>query len=57
MIEKLDRADKILVALGHFDSRSAAQAAIAAGKVRVRGRILTKASEKISSNAAIEAEP
>ncbi len=57
MIEKLDRADKILVALGHFDSRSAAQAAIAAGKVRVRGRVLTKPSEKISSNAAIEAEP
>ncbi len=56
MIEKLDRADKILVALGHFESRSAAQAAIAAGKVRVRGRVLTKASEKISSSAAIEAE-
>lgn len=56
MIEKLDRADKILVALGHFDSRSSAQAAIAAGKVRVRGRVLTKASEKISADAAIEAE-
>lgn len=57
MIEKLDRADKILVALGHFDSRSAAQAAILAGKVRVRGRVLSKASEKISPEAAIEAEP
>ena len=56
MIEKLDRADKILVALGHFDSRSAAQAAIAAGKVCVHGRVLTKASEKISSQALIEAE-
>ncbi|MEL6664622.1 MAG: TlyA family RNA methyltransferase [Pseudomonadota bacterium] len=56
MIEKLDRADKILVALGHFDSRSAAQAAIAAGKVRVRGRVLTKPSEKILPSAAIEAE-
>lgn len=56
MIDKLDRADKILVSLGHFDSRSAAQAAIAAGKVRVRGRVLTKASEKISSTAAIVAE-
>ncbi|MEM7458387.1 MAG: S4 domain-containing protein, partial [Pseudomonadota bacterium] len=48
MIEKLDRADKILVALGHFDSRSAAQAAIAAGKVKVAGRVLAKPSEKIS---------
>lgn len=54
--EKLDRADKVLVALGHFESRSAAQAAIAAGKVRVRGRVLAKPSEKISADAAIEAE-
>ena len=57
MIEKLDRADKILVALGHFDSRSAAQAAIAAGTVRVSGRVLSKPSEKISSTARIEAKP
>jgi len=54
--EKLDRADKILVALGHFESRAAAQAAIAAGKVIVSGRTLTKPSEKISSSAKIEAE-
>lgn len=57
MIEKLDRADKILVALGHFESRSAAQAAIAAGTVRVSGRVLSKPSEKISSTARIEAKP
>ncbi|MEL7110543.1 MAG: TlyA family RNA methyltransferase [Pseudomonadota bacterium] len=56
MIEKLDRADKILVALGHFESRAAAQAAIAAGKVTVSGRVLKKASEKISQDAKIEAE-
>ena len=55
--EKLDRADKVLVALGHFESRSAAQAAIAAGKVKVRGRVLLKPSEKIAASAAIEAEP
>lgn len=55
-MEKLDRADKILVALGHFDSRSAAQAAIAAGKVKVAGRVLVKPSEKISASARIEAE-
>ena len=57
MIEKLDRADKMLVALGHFDSRSAAQAAIAAGKVTVSGRVLSKPSEKISASARIQAEP
>ncbi|MFN3214333.1 MAG: TlyA family RNA methyltransferase [Henriciella sp.] len=56
MIEKLDRADKILVALGHFQSRAAAQSAIAAGKVKIGGRVLLKPSEKISANAKIEAE-
>ncbi|MEO1661631.1 MAG: TlyA family RNA methyltransferase [Pseudomonadota bacterium] len=57
MIEKLDRADKILVALGHFDSRAAAQAAIAAGNVKVSGRPISKPSEKISRSAKIEATP
>lgn len=57
MTEKIDRADKILVALGHFESRAAAQAAIAAGKVTVSGRTLSKSSEKISSRARIEAAP
>lgn len=53
---KLDRADKILVALGHFESRSAAQAAIAAGMVMVNGRVLKKPSEKITPDQRIEAE-
>lgn len=57
MAEKLDRADKVLVALGHFNSRAAAQAAIAAGKVRVAGRIIGKPSEKISPDARIDAQP
>lgn len=57
MNETSDRADKVLVAQGHFDSRSAAQAAIAAGTVRVGGRQLTKPSEKITHNARIEAAP
>lgn len=57
MSDKRDRADKILVALGHFDSRAAAQAAIAAGNVTVAGRVLTKSSEKISPTARIEAAP
>ena len=56
MSQKLDRADKILVALGHFDSRAGAQAAIAAGKVTVAGRVIAKPSEKISADARIEAE-
>lgn len=57
MIEKLDRADKILVTLGHFESRASAQAAIAAGNVKVSGKQLKKPSAKISSNAKIEASP
>ncbi len=57
MSEKLDRADKVLVALGHFDSRAAAQAAIAAGLVSANGRLVTKPAEKISPTARIEAEP
>lgn len=57
MTETLDRADKVLVALGHFDSRAAAQAAIAAGKVLVAGRVLKKSSEKIAASARITAEP
>ena len=56
MSNNLDRADKVLVALGHFDSRAAAQAAIAAGKVSVAGRVVVKPSEKISPDARIEAE-
>ena len=57
MSQKLDRADKVLIALGHFDSRTAAQSAIAAGKVTVSGKVLKKASEKISLDARITAEP
>jgi 23S rRNA (cytidine1920-2'-O)/16S rRNA (cytidine1409-2'-O)-methyltransferase len=53
----LDRADRILIARGLFDSRTSAQAAIAAGKVKVAGRVLTKPSEKIALDAKIEAEP
>ena len=56
MTQKLDRADKVLVALGHFDSRAGAQAAIAAGKVTVAGRVLSRPSEKISPAARITAE-
>jgi len=57
MSQKLDRADKVLVALGHFESRTSAQAAIAAGKVTVSGKVLKKASEKITPDVRIKAEP
>lgn len=51
------RADKHLVEYGYFDTRAKAQAAIAAGCVRVDGRILEKAAAKIAPGAKIEAEP
>ena len=50
-----DRADRILVELGHFDSRAAAQAAIAAGRVRVNGVPLAKPSARIGEGDRIEA--
>lgn len=51
-----DRIDKVLVARGLFPSRAAAQASIEAGLVRVAGRTVAKPSEKVSMDAAIEAE-
>jgi len=51
------RADRLLVARGLFESRARAQAAIAAGLVRADGVRLRKASEEISDAAAIEASP
>lgn len=52
----MDRADRVLVELGHFESRASAQAAIAAGTVRVNGAVVTKPSQKISPADRIEAE-
>lgn len=51
------RADILLVERNIFDSRAKAQAAIAAGLVKADGRIVTKSSESISPDAAIEAQP
>jgi 23S rRNA (cytidine1920-2'-O)/16S rRNA (cytidine1409-2'-O)-methyltransferase len=56
MHENLQRIDKVLVETGRFDSRASAQAAIAAGKVKVDGRVVTKASEKVAPSATIEAQ-
>ena len=51
------RADRLLVERGLFESRARAQAAIAAGRVIADGLIVRKASEPISVAAAIEATP
>jgi 23S rRNA (cytidine1920-2'-O)/16S rRNA (cytidine1409-2'-O)-methyltransferase len=50
-----ERADRLLVARGFYESRARAQAAIAAGLVRADGIPVRKASDAISTTAAIEA--
>jgi 23S rRNA (cytidine1920-2'-O)/16S rRNA (cytidine1409-2'-O)-methyltransferase len=52
-----ERADRLLVARGLFDSRARAQAAIAAGRVTADGVVVRKASDAISPAAIIAAEP
>src|SRR5580704_2602445 len=52
-----ERADRLLVARGLFESRARAQAAIAAGRVSANGVPVRKASEEISAAAVITAEP
>jgi 23S rRNA (cytidine1920-2'-O)/16S rRNA (cytidine1409-2'-O)-methyltransferase len=51
-----ERADRLLVARGLFESRARAQAAIAAGLVTADGVLVRKASEEISCSADISAE-
>ena len=51
------RADRLLVDRGLFDSRARAQAAIAAGRVLADGAPVRKASEAIPATARIEAAP
>ncbi len=51
------RADRLLVARGLFESRARAQAAITAGRVTADGVRVRKPSDTISSAAAIEAAP
>lgn len=52
-----DRADKLLVTLGLFDSRASARAAIEAGLVTSGGKLVTKPSQVLSDDAALEASP
>lgn len=49
------RADRLLVARGLFESRARAQAAIAAGLVTAGGKLVKKASDEIPTDAVIEA--
>src|ERR1700681_1306275 len=51
-----ERADRVLVARGLFESRARAQAAIAAGLVTADGVIVRKPSDEISADAAITAQ-
>lgn len=51
------RADILLVERGLFESRARAQAAIEAGFVTADGKPVTKVSETLEVNAAIEAQP
>jgi len=51
------RADRLLVERGLFESRARAQAAIAAGLVTADGLAVRKPSEEISSAAIIKAQP
>lgn len=52
-----ERLDKALVTQGYFDSRSAAQAAVAAGTVLVNGRRAQKTSQVIGPADRLQAEP
>jgi 23S rRNA (cytidine1920-2'-O)/16S rRNA (cytidine1409-2'-O)-methyltransferase len=49
------RADRLLVARGLFESRARAQAAIAAGLVTAGGKLVKKASDEVPTDAVIEA--
>jgi len=52
-----ERADRLLVSRGLYESRARAQAAIAAGLVTADGVLIRKASDAIATTAAIEAKP
>jgi 23S rRNA (cytidine1920-2'-O)/16S rRNA (cytidine1409-2'-O)-methyltransferase len=52
-----ERADRLLVARGFYESRARAQAAITAGLVTADGVPIRKASDAIPSTAEIEAKP
>jgi 23S rRNA (cytidine1920-2'-O)/16S rRNA (cytidine1409-2'-O)-methyltransferase len=51
------RADRLLVERGVFESRSKAQAAIAAGQVSADGMRVAKPSDPVAANAVLSAKP
>ncbi len=51
------RADKLLVKLGHFESRAAARAAIEAGRVSANGAPVRRPAQPLDPGAEILAEP
>ena len=55
-LPQTERADRMLVALGHFGSRAAAQAAIAAGLVVANGKAIRRPAEPLSRDAVIVSE-
>ncbi len=54
---RCQRADRLLVERGLFESRAKAQAAIAAGQVVANGKPVLKASDEIPADAELQAEP
>jgi 23S rRNA (cytidine1920-2'-O)/16S rRNA (cytidine1409-2'-O)-methyltransferase len=56
-MSKTDRADRLLVSRGLFESREKAQAAIEAGNVTASGVAVRKASQPIAADAEIVATP
>src|SRR5205809_3783476 len=51
------RIDRLLVERGLFESRTQAQSAIAAGRVRANELVVARPSEEISADAVLRAEP
>ena len=51
------RIDRLLVERGLFESRTQAQSAIAAGRVRVNEVVVARPSEEIPADAVLRAEP
>ncbi len=57
MARDRQRADRLLVARGLFESRAKAQAAIEAGLVIANDAVVRKASEEIAADAVLHATP
>src|SRR5436853_7875138 len=51
------RIDRLLVERGLFESRTQAQSAIAAGRVRAEELVVARPSEEISADAVLRAQP